>query len=85
MRFLNAGKFSSNFIVNIDNEFSKMMVDGDLITEKINDPDGIFETELLRLLKRSCEIDSKDKSRTQEINRFWDTLRHLKIGSKGTG
>ena len=59
-----------------------MMVDGDLITEKINDPDGIFETELKDFLKRSCEIDSKDKSRTQEINRFWDTLRHLKTGSR---
>ncbi len=82
LRYLHEGKFSSNFIINIDNEFSKMMVDGDLITEKINDPDGIFETELLRLLKRSCEIDSKDKSRTQEINRFWDTLRHLKTGSR---
>jgi CRISPR-associated protein Cmr2 len=82
LKFLKEGKFSSNFIIKIDAEFSKMMIDDDLISEKISDPDSIFETELFRLLKRSCEIEGKDESKIREINRFKDTLKHLRIGSR---
>ncbi|MGI6114131.1 MAG: type III-B CRISPR-associated protein Cas10/Cmr2, partial [Mahellales bacterium] len=82
LQFLKEGKFSSNFIKNIDAEFSKMMIDNDLISEKISNPDQIFEAELIRLLNRSCEIVGKDNSRINSINRFGVILECLKTSSR---
>ncbi len=82
MRFLKAGEFSSSFVINVDAEFSKMMIGNDLLSEKISDPDSIFKTELLRLLRRSCEMDGEDKSRTQKINEFKNSLKQLQIGGR---
>lgn len=82
LELLKDDKFSTNFIKSIDMEFSKMMVDGDLITGAIDNPDVLFESEINRLLKRSCEMDGKDKSRPREIERFELILKQLRVASR---